>query len=136
VDATGVPVAHLSGSLLPQDVAARDFLSARSAEWLRAAGARVVVPVGAPSASAPGTGQNTGQGGGPSGGQHQAGTCRMGTDPATSVVDPLGRVWGHDNLRIADASVHVTNGGVNPVLTVFATALRTIEDMAGGWRAA
>ncbi|WP_286343844.1 GMC oxidoreductase [Frondihabitans sucicola] len=57
----------------------------------------------------------------------------MGDDPATSVVDPFGRVWGHDNLRVADGSVHVTNGGVNPVLTIFATALRTIEDMAGGW---
>jgi choline dehydrogenase-like flavoprotein len=66
---------------------------------------------------------------GPSGGQHQAGTLRMGTDPATSVVDPLGRVWGHDGLRVADGSVHVTNGGVNPVLTILATAMRTIDDL-------
>ena len=57
-------------------------------------------------------------------GQHQAGTCRMGDDPARSVTDPHGRVWGHDNVWITDASIHVTNGGVNPVLTVLANALR------------
>ncbi|MCU1526869.1 MAG: oxidoreductase [Frondihabitans sp.] len=129
-DASGIPVAVLSGSVHPEDLDARDFLTARSAEWLRAAGAAQVVPNGSVGG---GAGQNTGSGGGPSGGQHQAGTCRMGSDPAHSVVDPFGRVWGHDNLRISDGSVHVTNGGVNPVLTIFATALRTIEDMAGGW---
>ena len=40
----------------------------------------------------------------------------MGDDPATSVTDPWGRVHGHDNLWVMDASVHVTNGPVNPVL--------------------
>jgi choline dehydrogenase-like flavoprotein len=53
---------------------------------------------------------------------HQAGTCRMGDDPASSVVDPEGRLWGHHNVRIVDGSVHVTNGGVNPVLTILANA--------------
>jgi choline dehydrogenase-like flavoprotein len=132
LDAYGVPVAMLSGSVHAEDRRARDFLSDASAEWLRAAGASSVVAVGR-AAKVAGAGQNTGEGGGPSGGQHQAGTCRMGSDPANSVVDPFGRVWGHDNLRVADGSVHVTNGGVNPVLTIFATAIRTIEDMAGGW---
>jgi choline dehydrogenase-like flavoprotein len=129
-DSRGVPVAVLSGSAHPLDIAARDLLSQRSAQWLEAAGASRVVAVGERPG---GAGQNTGQEQLPSGGQHQAGTLRMGTDPARSVVDPFGRVWGHDNLRIADGSVHVTNGGVNPVLTIFATSLRTIEDMAGGW---
>ena len=52
--------------------------------------------------------------------QHQAGTCRMGTDPASSVTDMWGRVWGHDNLFVCDASLHPTNGGFNPVLTIMA----------------
>ena len=56
----------------------------------------------------------------------------MGDDPARSVVDPVGRVWGHDNVRITDASVHVTNGGVNPVLTVIANAFRTMDRMLAG----
>ena len=51
------------------------------------------------------------------------------SDPGTSVVDPWCRVWGHDNVRVVDASVHVTNGGVNPVLTVFANAYRVLDQM-------
>lgn len=125
LDSTGMPVALLSGGKHHEDFTNRSFLAAKSAEWLRAAGAARVSTMGGSEAEFLASG--------PSGGQHQAGTCRMGDDPATSVVDPFGRVWGHDNLRVADGSVHVTNGGVNPVLTIFATALRTIEDMAGGW---
>ena len=59
-----------------------------------------------------------------SGGQHQAGTCRMGDDPHTSVTDKWGRVWDHDNLYVADGSLHPTNGGFNPVLTIMALAFR------------
>jgi choline dehydrogenase-like flavoprotein len=58
----------------------------------------------------------------------------MGNDLSNSVVDPYGRIWGHDNVRVTDGSVHVTNGGVNPVLTIFATAMRSIDHMVGGWR--
>lgn len=36
---------------------------------------------------------------------HPVGTCRIGTDPATSVVDPHLQVHGIDGLRVADASV-------------------------------
>ena len=53
----------------------------------------------------------------------------MGNDPRTSVTDAQGRVHGHDNLWIADASVHVTNGGFNPVLTIMALALRTSRNL-------
>ena len=53
----------------------------------------------------------------------------MGTDPASSVTDHWGRVWGHDNVRVVDGSLHVTNGGVNPVLTIFANAMRIMDHM-------
>ena len=49
----------------------------------------------------------------------------MSAEPADGVVDPSGRVHGHDNLFVADGSVHVTNGGFNPALTILALALRT-----------
>lgn len=39
---------------------------------------------------------------------HQCSTCRMGSDPATSVVDPRLRVRGVDGLRVADASIFPT----------------------------
>jgi choline dehydrogenase-like flavoprotein len=115
-DAYGVPVARLSGAVHACDRAAQAMLAERAVEWLTAAGATR-------TAAMVGTGE------GPSAGQHQAGTCRMGADPATSVVDPWCRVWGHDNVRVVDASVHVTNGGVNPVLTVFANAYRVLDEM-------
>ena len=65
-----------------------------------------------------------------SGGQHQAGTCRMGDDPQTSVTDKWGRVHDQDNLYVMDASLHVTNGGFNPVLTILALAFRNAEHLA------
>jgi choline dehydrogenase-like flavoprotein len=117
-DRFGIPVARLAGAPHEEDFRARDFLSSRAGEWLEAAGASRVVTNG--------RGRSLWA---PSAGQHQAGTCRMGSDPASSVVDPEGRVWGHDNLRVADGSVHVTNGGVNPVLSIFANALRITELM-------
>jgi choline dehydrogenase-like flavoprotein len=59
----------------------------------------------------------------------------MGTDPATSVTDSWGRVWGHHNLVVADGSLHVTNGGVNPVLTILALAYRVSRRIAEHHRA-
>ena len=66
-------------------------------------------------------------------GQHQSGTCRMGDDPRTSVVDRWARVHGHDTLFIADGSVHVTYGSVNPALTIMALAFRTAEHVVNSW---
>ena len=119
-DSLGIPVARLSGQLQPNDFAVQRLMGERAADWLRAAGATTV----------------TAYGSGPrdvvlSSGQHQAGTCRMGTDPATSVTDPYGRVWGHPNLRVIDGSLNVTNGGVNPVLTIFANAFRIMHEWVG-----
>lgn len=58
---------------------------------------------------------------------HQCGTARMGTDPATSVVDPFGRSHDHPNLFLADASILPTSAAVNPALTVAANALRAAD---------
>jgi choline dehydrogenase-like flavoprotein len=113
-----VPVARLSGGIHPETGRTARFIAERTVEWLRASGAVTVHPLVLEPTE------------GPSGGQHQAGTCRMGTDPATSVTDKWGRVWGHDNLVVVDGSLHVTNGGVNPVLTIMALAYRVSSRVA------
>lgn len=55
---------------------------------------------------------------------HQCGTCRMGTDPATSVLDLNCRAHDVDNLYVADSSFFPANASVSPGLTVIANALR------------
>jgi choline dehydrogenase-like flavoprotein len=63
----------------------------------------------------------------PAAGEHSAGTCRMGEDPATSACDRRGRLHGSDNVYVADASLLPTNGGVNPCLTTMANAWRVAD---------
>ena len=60
---------------------------------------------------------------------HQCGTCRMGEDPATSVVDPTGRAHDLANLYIADASVFPSSAATNPTLTIAANALRVADHL-------
>ena len=46
------------------------------------------------------------------------------------ITDAGGRVRGHDNLFVADGSLHVTNGCYNPVLTIMALGMRTGHHIA------
>lgn len=55
---------------------------------------------------------------------HQCGTAVMGTDPATSVVDPSCRAHDLVNLWITDNSVFPSSAALNPALTIAANALR------------
>jgi choline dehydrogenase-like flavoprotein len=58
---------------------------------------------------------------------HLVGGCRMGLSPADSVCDSDHRVWGMDNLFIADGSVMPTQGSANPALTIMALASRLAD---------
>ncbi|KAI1743711.1 GMC oxidoreductase [Xylaria scruposa] len=53
---------------------------------------------------------------------HQMGSCRMSAKPQDGVVDPKGKVWGTQNLYVADASVFPSASGVNPMVTNMAIA--------------
>ena len=55
---------------------------------------------------------------------HQAGTVRMGKDPASSVLDPWCKAHQLDNLYVVDTSFFVTSAAVNPTLTTVANAMR------------
>jgi choline dehydrogenase-like flavoprotein len=117
-DFWGLPVARLSGGKHPKTMETAAAMAEKAEAWLKAAGAIRTWK------KLPGKGT--------SGGQHQAGTCRMGDDPRTSVVDKYCRVHDHDNLYVIDGSVHVTNGGFNPVLTIMATAYYAAERIVKG----
>ena len=58
---------------------------------------------------------------------HLMGGCRMGDDPAKSVVGPDGRSWDIDNLFVCDGSLFPTAGGVNPAMTIVANSLRVAD---------
>lgn len=115
-DKYGLPVARLSGTTHPETIRTAEFIRHRAEDWLRASGAERVWSR-PPELKL-------------SAGQHQAGTCRMSDDPRGGVTDRWGRVHGHDNLFVCDGSLHVTNGGFNPALTIMALAFRTAEHVA------
>jgi choline dehydrogenase-like flavoprotein len=60
---------------------------------------------------------------------HQAGTCRFGTDPATSVLDVNCKAHELDNLYVVDTSFMPSIGAVNPGLTAMANAIRVGEHL-------
>jgi choline dehydrogenase-like flavoprotein len=119
-DHWGIPVARLSGGKHPHSIEIARFMIEKAEAWLRAAGATRTWR------RQPARGL--------SGGQHQAGTCRMGNDPKTSVVDRNCRVHDMENVYVIDASVHVTNGGFNPVLTILAVAWRASANLVKEWK--
>lgn len=61
---------------------------------------------------------------------HPAGGCRMGTDPARSVVDSHGRTHDHENLYVVGSPTMPTGGCTNGTLTFVALALRSAESIA------
>ena len=119
-DHWGIPVARLSGKRHHADMETGRFLSAKAEVLLKEAGAKNTwtwLP-------------NPGL----SGGQHQAGTCRMGNDPKTSVTNRYGQVHAIDNLFVADGSLNVSNGGFNPALTIMALGYWVGGYIAREWK--
>lgn len=121
-DWLGLPVYRTApnGKNHPLTLEQTRIMTTAAAEVLKAAGAKQICKEGEKVDLSYGNG----------GGQHQAGTCRMGSDPKKSVVDANCKVWDTENVWIGDGSVHVTNGGFNPVLTIMALAFRTGETIA------
>jgi choline dehydrogenase-like flavoprotein len=61
---------------------------------------------------------------------NQCGTCRFGTDPATSVLNLNCRTHEIDNLYVVDSSFFPSSGSVSPALTIIANALRVGDHLA------
>jgi choline dehydrogenase-like flavoprotein len=113
VDSNGIAAPRVSYTLSDNSRRMLDHGIARAGEALQAAGARQVSFN--PLLRA--------------GGWHLMGTARMGTDPATSVVDGEGRCHDVPNLYVVDGSVMVTSAGVNPTSTIQAVALYVADRM-------
>ena len=68
------------------------------------------------------------------GGVHLLGTCRMGDDPQTSVIDRFHRTHDVPNLFICDGSSFVTSGRGQPTMTIMALAFRAAEHIGAAAR--
>jgi choline dehydrogenase-like flavoprotein len=114
-DAWGLPAMRVTYKDHPDDLANARFLQDRGAEILEAAGALRVMksPVNPQSSS-----------------MHLLGTCRMGNDPATSVIDRYHRCHDVPNLFLCDGSSFVTSGRGQPTMTIQALAFRAAEHIA------
>src|SRR4029079_13488219 len=110
--AWGLPAIRTTYKDHPDDLANARFLQDRGAEILEAAGALRVT-------KAPVTAQTTSV--------HLLGTCRMGNDPATSVIDKHHRCHDVPNLFICDGSSLVTSGRGQPTVTIQALAYRAAD---------
>jgi len=111
-DDWGLPAMRITLSSHPDDKKNMEFFRQKSIEVLEAAGAKKIwaQPVGDSR-----------------GGAHNRGTCRMGNDPKTSVVDKYHKAHDVPNLFIVDGSNFVTGGRNHPTLTIQALAFRASE---------
>jgi choline dehydrogenase-like flavoprotein len=109
-DRNGMPALRAKYAAHPASVEAAEYMKGHAARWIEEAGGRHVMAFAGPGL--------------PQGSEHSAGTVRFGDDPAAAACDERGRLFGTDNVYVADASLHPTNGGFNPGLTVMANAMR------------
>lgn len=121
-DYWGLPKLTSEGKGHVNDRDAGNFLSDRAKEILEKAGVEHV--------GNEGKGDYIPYGGG---GQHQAGTCRMGKNPKTSVTDDWGKVHEAENLYVSDGSLLVGIGGFNPALTIMALGFRVGAGIVRDW---
>jgi choline dehydrogenase-like flavoprotein len=109
----GGPRAHVHHLYSARDRAARAALTRAAKSILREAGAALTFSLPVHTFS------------------HAMGTVRMGHDVTHAPLDSDGRLRGVSNILVTDASVLPTSGGVNPSLTIAATALRAGCHLAG-----
>jgi choline dehydrogenase-like flavoprotein len=113
-DAWGLPAMRITTTSHENDFKAMKFFIDRSVDILQAAGAREVWADQVNDSR---------------GGAHARGTCRMGNDPAKSVVNKFHRAHDVPNLFIVDGSSFVTGGRNHPTMTISALAYRAADHL-------
>lgn len=112
-DSNGIFLPKIHSHLTEQDHRRLRFMASQSRALLKQAGAELVEEFSTYDHFAA---------------THVFGTCKMGHDPRTSVVNAFGQSHDHSNLFITDASVFPsTGGGEAPSLTIQALAIRTAD---------
>jgi choline dehydrogenase-like flavoprotein len=118
-DSDGLPAPHITYKLDPNDRRLMDFGIDRALDLARAVDAtdvKVNAFTDADGNYAPPA-------------WHLLGTCRMGSDPESSVVNQWHQSWDVPNLFIIDGSVLPTGGAVNPTSTIGALAMRAATNL-------
>jgi choline dehydrogenase-like flavoprotein len=113
-DDHGLPALRTTYKDHPDDLKLQQFLSARALEILDAAGAQKkwTYPIAEQNFAV-----------------HLLGTCRMGNDPKTSVINADHRAHDVPNLFLCDGSSFVTSGRGQPTMTIMALAFRAADRM-------
>ena len=111
-DAWGLPALRMTYKDHPDDLKLTTWLSHRARELLDAAGAQKYW-------AQPISEQNVAF--------HLLGTCRMGKDPKTSVINPDHQTHDVKNLFLCDGSSLVTSGRGQPTMTIMALAFRAAD---------
>jgi len=106
-DRFGIPVAKVTFGLHDNDKKLIEYGKRTVMDVMQAAGAELVVQEARYA--------------------HLVGAARMGSDPASSVVDAYGRTHDVANLFICDGSILPTQGSANPGLTIQCLAARTAD---------
>jgi choline dehydrogenase-like flavoprotein len=119
-DEWGLPAMRITSTSHPDDIKNMEFFRQKSIEILEAAGATQVWAGPVRDST---------------GGAHNRGTCRMGNDPNTSVVDRYHRAHDVPNLFVVDGSNLVTGGRNHPTMTIQALAFRAAEHLVRAARA-
>ena len=111
-DNFGMPTLHVYHRYSKRDIMARNALYKEAKRILRNAGALLFYSMPIETFS------------------HALGTCRMGLNPETSVVDENCKVHGMKNLYVIDGSAMPSGGSVNPSLTIAALALKAADSIS------
>jgi choline dehydrogenase-like flavoprotein len=116
VDAFGIPVLHVSAAYTDNEANMHQDAQNSMAELFEASGFELLLK----NTNHREPGQSV----------HELGTCRMGDNPKTSVLNKWNQSHDIKNLFVVDGSAFVTGGWQNPTLTISALAMRAADHVA------